>query len=315
MPSGIGSAKKLKVAILGSGNIGTDLLIKVLRSPYLECTLFAGRNLDSPGMAKAKSLGINVSDQGIKAILENQECCDIVFDATSAKDHMRHWPLLEKLGKITIDMTPSRVGKMNVPAVDLQNCLNYQNVNMISCGGQASIPVAHLIGQTHHDVDYIEVVSSIASKSAGPGTRINIDEYVETTEEALRFYSGCNRSKTILILNPAEPCVHMQTTISAKVKEPNLKELEAVFDEMVKKIQTYVPGYQIIVPPTWETNRIVISIRVGGRGDYLPVYAGNLDIINCAGIATAEEYAKKQIQPSVKSESKVEGAYVQHINS
>lgn len=286
---------------MGTGNIGTDLLIKVLRSTYLECTLFAGRNLNSPGMINAKSQGVKVSDRGIDAILENEKDCDIVFDATSARDHMRHWPLLDKLGKIVIDMTPSRVGRMNVPAVDLQNCVNYQNVNMISCGGQASIPVAYVIGQTHPDLDYIEVVSSIASKSAGPGTRINIDEYVETTEEALRFYSGCKRSKTILILNPAEPCVHMQTTISAKVKEPNLPELQRRFDEMVKKIQTYVPGYRSIVPPTWETNRIVVSIRVAGLGDYLPVYAGNLDIINCAAIATAEEYARHR-QSAVKVE-------------
>jgi len=293
----------MKVAILGSGNIGTDLLVKVLRSPLLECTLFVGRDLSSRGILKAQSLGVNVSDQGIQAVLEDPDRWDLVFDATSAQDHLRNWPLLEKVGKKVIDMTPSRIGKMNVPAVDHQNCVDYPNLNMISCGGQAALPLAYLIGQAHDEVNYIEVVSSIASKSAGPATRRDIDDYVETTESALRFYSQCKQSKTILILNPAEPSVHMQMTISAKVTVPNLQELTTTFHKMVKKIQSYVPGYEVIVPPTWETNRIVISIRVSGRGDFLPVYAGNLDIINCAAIATAEEYAKSQVgihvQPSI----------------
>ena len=303
---------KLKVAILGSGNIGTDLLVKVLRSPFLECTLFIGRRLDSPGMVKAKSLGVRVSDLSIEAIMKEPDCCDLVFDATSALAHRYHWSLLEKLGKIVIDMTPSRVGETIVPAVNVQSCLNYQNVNMVSCGGQASIPLAYLVGQTHKDVDYIEVVSSIASRSAGPGTRVNIDEYVETTEEAIQVYSGCKRAKVILILNPANPCVNMQTTISAKVKNPDLEKLNAVFGDMVSKIQGYVPGYKVIASPIWETNRIVIIVRVLGLGDYLPVFAGNLDIINCAAIATAEEYARNETKWSDELARKEN--YVQSIN-
>ena len=288
----------LKVGILGSGNIGTDLLIKVLRSPLLDCTLFMGRNLNSPGMTKAKSLGVAVSDRGIRALLEEPDRCDLVFDATSAAAHQHHWPILEKLGKIVIDMTPSKVGAMIIPAVNIESCLKYQNVNMVSCGGQAAIPLANLIGQIHPRAEYIEVVTSIASRSAGPGTRINIDEYIETTEDALKVFSGCKEAKTILILNPAIPCVNMQTTISVKVKHSELGALQLALRKMVSTLQAYVPGYQVVVPPTWEDNRIVTSIVIRGLGDYLPAYAGNLDVMNCSAIATAEEYAKHMLATS-----------------
>ena len=166
----------LRVAILGSGNIGTDLLLKIQRSPWLDCKLFIGRNLSSPGLTTASALGVPISDKSVEAILENPDCCDVVFDATSARDHLRHWPLLQALGKRVIDLTPSRAGKMCIPAVNLEECLAEQNVNMVTCGGQASVPLAHLIGKTQEDVDYVEVVSSISSRSAGPATRINIDE-------------------------------------------------------------------------------------------------------------------------------------------
>ncbi|MDD5367637.1 MAG: acetaldehyde dehydrogenase (acetylating) [Anaerolineaceae bacterium] len=286
---------KLKVAILGSGNIGTDLLIKSLRSSYLDCTLFAGRNLSSPGMVKANSLGVKISDQGIEAVLNNLENWDLLFDATSALDHIRHWALIEKLGKVVIDMTPSRVGEMCVPAINLKDCLRYRNINMVTCGGQASLPIAYMISQVHPEVEYIEVVSSIASRSAGPATRRNIDEYVETTEKALETFANAHHTKTILILNPASPCVDMQTTIFARVKRPNLEELQTKVKEMVNRIQSYVPGYRLLVPPILENNRIVVMIKVQGLGDYLPMFAGNLDIINCAAVATAEEFAKTRL--------------------
>jgi acetaldehyde dehydrogenase len=285
-------SKKLKIAILGSGNIGTDLLIKTLRSPYLECTRFIGRNLNSPGMNKASSLGIKISDLGIKEIIKDPDCCDLVFDATSALDHQYHWSILEKMGKVVVDMTPSRVGEMIIPAINLEACTNFKNVNMITCGGQASTPMAYLIGQVHETVDYIEVISSIASKSAGPATRLNIDEYVETTEKGIKTFSQCHLAKAILILNPAKPSVNMQTTIFARVQKPEIEKLGEKVKKMVEKIKTYVPGYELIVPPAFVNNRIVIMVRVHGLGDYLPKYAGNLDIINCAAIATAEEYAK-----------------------
>lgn len=285
-------AQKLKVAILGSGNIGTDLLVKILRSPLLECSIFIGQNLGSRGMCKASSLGVKCSDLSIDAIIKNPDCCDLVFDATSAQSHKKHAPILEKLGKKVIDLTPSNVGKMGIPAVNLKNCLHYSNVNMITCGGQASIPLAHVIGQTYTNVDYIEVVSSISSHSAGPATRANIDEYIETTEKGIQDFSGCKRTKAILNLNPAIPCINMQTTIFAKVEKPDIEILKPAIEDMVSKIQKYVPGYKLIVPPTIENGRIVLTIRVQGLGDYLPTYAGNLDIITCGAIAVAEEYAK-----------------------
>lgn len=284
--------EKLKVAIIGSGNIGTDLLIKVLRSPHLECGAFIGRNLSSSGMMKALSLGVPVSADGIEYIVKNPDCCDLVFDATSAKSHLEHASVLKKLNKRVIDLTPAKIGLMSVPSVNLKNCLTEFNVNMVTCGGQASIPVAYAIGQTQEDVEYIEVVSSIASRSAGPATRQNLDEYIKTTEDGLKEFSGAVRTKAILNLNPAEPCVDMQTTIFAKVKHPNIEKLSGVLAQLVEKIREYVPGYEIILGPIVENGRIVVMARVRGLGDYLPAYAGNLDIINCAAIAMAEEYAR-----------------------
>lgn len=283
---------KLKIAIIGSGNIGTDLLIKVLRSPYLECGAFIGRNLSSPGMVKALSLGVTVSAEGIDYIVKNPDCCDLVFDATSAKGHQVHAVILERLNKRVIDLTPAKVGLMSVPSVNLEDSLAQSNVNMVTCGGQASIPVAYAIGQTQTDIDYIEVVSSIASRSAGPATRQNLDEYIKTTEDGLKEFSGATRTKAILNLNPAEPCVDMQATIFAKVKNPDIAKLSKTLAELVEKIREYVPGYEIILGPIIENDRIVVMARVRGLGDYLPAYAGNLDIINCAAIAMAEQYAK-----------------------
>lgn len=282
---------KAKVAILGSGNIGMDLLVKIRRSALLECTLVAGRSFNSKGMLFAQQTGVRISDQGISAILDDPACCDIIFDATSALDHVRHWPLLEAIGKRVIDMTPSRVGEMVVPAITLDNSLDRLNINMVSCGGQASIPIAHVIAETHQDVEYIEVVSSIASKSAGPATRWNIDEYVETTEAGVSRFTGCASTKAILILNPANPPVNMQTTISAKIAHADVARLRPLIDAMVRTIKMYVPGYEMIVPPVFEQNRIVVMVRVTGLGDYLPSYAGNLDIINCAAVAAAERLA------------------------
>jgi acetaldehyde dehydrogenase (acetylating) len=283
---------KLKVAILGSGNIGTDLLIKIQRSDYLECSLFIGRNLSSPGMARAVNLGVKVSDQSINAIVKDPTCCDLVFDATSAKDAAHHWPILKALGKIVVDLTPAKLGGMCIPAVNLENAILQQNVNMITCGGQASIPIAYVIGQLHPEIDYIEVVSSISSRSAGPATRLNLDEYIETTEEGLRIFSGAKKTKAILNLNPALPSIDMQTTIFAKVLNPNVNELATAINDMIKKINKYVPGYKLLIGPIYENDRIVVMVKAQGLGDYLPKYAGNLDIINCAAIAVSEEYAK-----------------------
>jgi acetaldehyde dehydrogenase (acetylating) len=287
------NTEKVKVAILGSGNIGTDLLVKTTRSPYIECSLFIGRHLGTPGMNKANGLNVKVSDLSIYAIERDPDCCELVFDATSALDHSKHWPILKKLKKKVIDMTPSGIGEMCVPAINLDECAMYDNINMITCGGQASIPLAQVIAKTQEEVEYIEVVSSIASRSAGPATRLNLDEYVDTTERGLRKFTGCKHVKAILILNPAHPSIDMQTTVFAKVKRPDMNYLREEVNAMVKIIQKYVPGYNLLVPPIMEANRIVIMVRVRGMGDYLPKYAGNMDIINCAGMSMAERFAKE----------------------
>ena len=284
--------RKYRVAILGSGNSGTDLLIKIERSSNLECVAFIGRSLSSHGMSTALKLGAKVSDQSVQFIVDNAEIIDLVFDATSAKDHASHAIIFKNIGVRCIDLTPAKIGPMCIPSVNSSECLDEVNINMVSCGGQASIPIAVAISNTHSNIDYIEVVSSIASKSAGPATRLNLDEYIKTTETGLKKFSGAKKTKAILILNPAKPCINMITTILAKVQNPNIKALEEELDEISKKVQSYVPGYDLILGPILENDRIVIMFRIKGLGDYLPEYAGNLDIINCAAIAMAEEYAR-----------------------
>ena len=268
-------SKKLSVAVLGTGNIGTDLLVKILRSPILECKLFAGRNLSSPGMTKASLLKVPISAGGIGGILDRKSDISLVFDATSAEDHMKH----------------AKVGKMCVPAVNMKECLGSTNVNMVSCGGQASIPLAYAIMEANDKIEYLETVSSIASRSAGPATRINLDEYLSTTENGLSAFCKCSHTKAILNLNPAQPCVHMHTTVMAKAAKFDLKKTREKISEMVHVIQKYVPGYQLLLDPMIESERLIIMVRVDGYGDYLPKYAGNLDIINCAAIAFAEALA------------------------
>ena len=285
---------KLPVAILGTGNIGTDLLLKILRSPVLACRLFAGRNLASPGMTKASTLGIPVSSGGVESVLELKGDVALVFDATSAEDHLKHAPLFAQAGIVAVDLTPAKVGAMCVPSVNLEECLHLPNVNMVTCGGQAAIPLAHAIAQANEGLDYVETVSSISSRSAGPATRINIDEYLDTTETGLALFSNCHRTKAILNLNPAQPCVHMQTTVMAKLSAPDMVKTRRMVDEMVARIRTYVPGYRLILEPVMENGRLVTSVRVDGLGDYLPKYAGNLDIINCAALAFAEAYARRR---------------------
>ncbi len=282
---------KLNVAILGSGNIGTDLMVKCLRSRHLHCSLFIGRSMTSAGMSKANELGVRISDQGIRAIQADPGLCDIVFDATSALAHLQHWPVLKALGKHVIDMTPSRIGEMCVPSINLAESAAAKNINMVTCGGQASVPIVHAIAQAAKGIDYVEVVSHIASRSAGPATRINIDEYVDTTEAAVLKFSGAKRAKVMLTLNPAVPCVFMQTSVLVQLPQQDLGAIAASVGAMVGRVQAYVPGYELVLGPVWENGRIVVTVRVAGLGDYLPKYAGNLDIINCAAIAAAEHYA------------------------
>ncbi|MEK7618165.1 MAG: acetaldehyde dehydrogenase (acetylating) [Patescibacteria group bacterium] len=288
--------RKIKVGIIGTGNIGTDLLFKVQRSKYLECAIFTGRRPDSTGIARAKAMGINTSIDSVKAIEDNPDICEVVFDSTSAKGHLENAPILKKLGKFVIDLTPSRVGQMCVPALDLRSALKQDNINLVSCGGQACVPIAKAIMEVHPETKYIEVVGSIASKSAGMGTRSNIDEYIQTTRDAIEFYSGVPEAKAILILNPAEPEVWMHNTVYAVIENPNLEKLKQKISQVERQIQEYVPGYRVVLGPVYENGRLIVMSQVEGAGDFLPKYSGNLDIITSAAVRVAEEYAKNKVR-------------------
>jgi len=287
--------KRVKVGIIGTGNIGTDFLIKVQRSDVLECGIFAGRRPESRGIRKAISMGVKTSCDSIKAILDEPDCCEIVFDATSAKVHLYHAPILKELGKFAIDATPSQVGKMCIPAINIEESLSVNNVNLITCGGQGAVPIAYAIMKVHPETEYIEVVASISSKSAGSGTRANIDEFTQATRDAINLFTGVPRSKAIIILNPAEPPVLMHNTIYAKIDNPDIDKLQSEVMSMVEKLQSYVPGYKVTVGPVAESERVTVMVEVVGLGDFLPKYSGNLDIVTCAAVNIAEEYAKKKI--------------------
>jgi acetaldehyde dehydrogenase len=278
--------RPLNIAIIGTGNIGTDLLIKIGKSQQLQCTLFAGRSADSAGIHHAESLGINTSTDGIKALESNPDICDVVIDCTSAHDHIHHWEVCKTLGKPVIDMTPSKQGLCCVPAIATVHEVadEIQNINMITCGGQTTIPIAYALGQAHPDIDYIEVASSVASVSAGPATRRNLDEYIETTQSNLKKFSGAKAAKVVLVLNPAEPPIYMQSTIYAKINNPDAKAINESVNHMVERVQEYCPGFELTIPPIINGNIVTTSVKVTGAGDYLPPYAGNIDIINCAAL-------------------------------
>ncbi len=288
------AGKKVKVGILGSGNIGTDLLFKVQRSEFLECSIFCGRDPESKGLQRAREMGVPTSADSIKAIQRQPEICEIVFDATSASGHLANAPILKSLDKFVIDLTPSRVGKMCVPAINLADALTEQDVNMVSCGGQATAPIARAIMKVHPETEYIEVIGSIASKSAGPGTRANIDEYTQITKDAIEFFAGVPRAKAIIILNPAEPEVWMYNTVYATLTKPDLPRLTEEIKAVEKEIQKYVPGYKVTLGPIYEQGRLIVSTQVEGAGDFLPKYAGNLDIITSAAVKVAEEYVRSR---------------------
>lgn len=268
--------------------------MKVQKSDILECGIFAGHNPDSEGIRRAETIGIPTTVESIHYIEKYPDCCDIVFDATSAKVHRYHAPILEHLGKYTIDLTPAHVGKFCVPAINLNEALEFSNVNMITCGGQAAVPVACAL-KSVSEVKYLEIVATIASKSAGTGTRNNIDEFTQTTKKAVSELSGIRNAKAIIVLNPAEPPITMHNTIYALIDNPNMERIEMAVNEMARKIQGYVPGYRIVLGPVYENGRVTTSIEVVGAGDYLPSYAGNLDIITCAAIETARWFAMEKM--------------------
>ena len=287
-------SKKIKVGIIGTGNIGSDLLAKVMRSEYLECGIFAGHNPDSEGIRRAQNLGVPTTFESVHYMEKNPDCCQIVFDATSAKVHAYNAPILKTLGKYAIDLTPAHIGKFCVPVVNLQDALSLDNVNLITCGGQATIPIACVLNSVA-DVKYLEIVATIASKSAGIGTRNNIDEFTQTTKNAIQELSGIKNAKAIIVLNPAEPPLTMHNTVYALIDNPDMEKISNSVLEVERKIWEYVPGYKVVLGPVYENGRVTVSIEVIGSGDYLPEYAGNLDIITCAAVKIAETYAKEKL--------------------
>jgi acetaldehyde dehydrogenase len=288
--------QRIKAAIIGTGNIGCDLLTKIMRSRVLECGIFAGHNPDSNGIRFAEKLGIPTTFDSVRFIEEHPECCDIVFDATSAKSHLYNAPILERLSKFTIDLTPAHIGIFCVPLINLDDAINQKNINLITCGGQATIPIACALSAIHPDIEYLEIVATIASRSAGTGTRNNIDEFTQTTKDALAKFTGIKKTKAIIILNPAEPPVTMHNTIYALITNPDMDRISSAIKEVERRVKEYVPGYSIILGPVFENGRLTIIVQVLGIGDFLPKYAGNLDIITCAAIKIAETYAIRKFE-------------------
>lgn len=283
--------QKVKVGIIGPGNIGLDLLYKINRSPYLETDCIVNVR-ESKGIEYAKKMGVETSTNGIDHIL-SKEGIEIVFDCTSAAAHLKHAPMLKESGKFAIDLTPAAVGAYVVPSVNLTDeILESSNVNLVTCAGQATVPIVAAINEVA-DVTYAEIVSSISSKSAGSGTRKNIDEFTVTTAKALKEVGGADEAKVIIILNPAEPPIFMRNTIYTKVKNRDINVIIKAIDQCVETVRKYVPGYKILLEPIIEGDIVTTMVQVEGLGDYLPVYSGNLDIINAAAINIAENYAKK----------------------
>ncbi|SFR07828.1 acetaldehyde dehydrogenase (acetylating) [Desulfoscipio geothermicus] len=283
--------EKVKAAIVGPGNIGTDLMYKLLRSKYIEAAMMVGIYPESEGLARAKSLGIKASHEGINAVLQEPDI-KIVFDSTGAKPHLKHAPLLREAGKIAIDLTPAAVGPYVVPAVNVDEHLEAINVNMVTCGGQATVPIVAAINRVA-GVQYAEIIASLASKSAGPGTRQNIDEFTETTSRALEIVGGAKKGKAIIILNPADPPIMMHNTIYTLVKNPDEELIRSAVHDIVRRIQEYVPGYHLRVEPFVEGNKVTTIIEVTGAGDFLPTYAGNLDIMTSAAVRVGELMAMR----------------------
>ncbi|MDN7242244.1 acetaldehyde dehydrogenase (acetylating) [Planococcus sp. N028] len=288
--------RKLKVGIIGSGNIGTDLMYKIERCDSLEMSVMVGIDPDSEGLKRARDAGYAVISTGIDGLMEQLDLVDIVFDATSAYAHKKHSDLLTAAGKKVIDLTPAAIGPFTVPSVNLKANFESPNVNMVTCGGQATIPIVHAISRVV-PVEYAEIVATVASKSAGPGTRANIDEFTHTTSRAIEKVGGAEKGKAIIILNPAEPPVIMRDTVNALIKVADFEEAEVIasIKKMVAAVQEYVPGYRLRGAPQFDGQRVSVFLEVKGAGDFFPAYSGNLDIMTAAAAKVANEMAKELI--------------------
>ena len=280
----------MKVAILGPGNIGTDLMYKVLRGQRLELAMMAGVIPESEGLARATSLGIATTAKGIDPLLERDDI-RIVFDCTGAKYHRVHAPLLKAAGKIAIDLTPAAIGPYVVPAVNMGEHFDSPNINLVTCGGQATIPIVAAVSRVA-PVAYAEIVATLSSRSAGPGTRQNIDEFTKTTARGVEMVGGAAKGKALIILNPAEPPIMMRNTIYCEVETPvDEAAIRDSVNRMVEAVRTYVPGYRLRVPPLVKDRLVTTMVEVEGAADYLPKYSGNLDIITAVAVGVAERLA------------------------
>jgi acetaldehyde dehydrogenase len=304
---------KVKCAIIGSGNIGTDLMIKIMRtSKNLEMGAMVGIDPNSDGLARAARLKVPVTHEGIDGLLRMAEYKDIkvVFDATSAKAHIHNNALLQRDGKKVIDLTPAAIGPFTIPVINGDAALDAPNINMVTCGGQATIPMIYAVKRATDRVVYGEIVASISSKSAGPGTRANIDEFTETTSKAIEILGGAERGKAIIILNPAEPPLIMRDTVFTLSQGGSREAIEASILEMVAAVQRYVPGYRLKQKVQFETIgdndpvripgigltsglKTTVMLEVEGAAHYLPAYAGNLDIMTSAALVSADQWAAR----------------------
>ena len=287
---------RIKVAVIGPGNIGSDLMYKIFRSKYLEMAMMAGI-VESEGIRRAKSKGVKTTIEGVDGVVREDDI-RIAFDATSASAHLKfNGPKLKEKGIVSIDLTPAAIGPYCVPVVNLDQLQQEPDINMVTCGGQATIPVVYAVSQVA-GAAYAEIVACISSKSAGPGTRANMDEFTETTSKALEVVGGADKGKAIIVLNPAEPPLMMTNTISVKVEDTSVgfDKIREAIEKMVDEVRTYVPGYKLRVPPTMEGDRVTAIVQVEGQADFLPAYSGNLDIINSAAVAAAEKIAERMLR-------------------
>lgn len=283
--------EKVKAAIIGPGNIGSDLMYKILKSDVLEMSYMVGV-MESEGIKRAKEMGIRTTIEGLDEMLKDDDI-KIVFDATSAKAHSIHAPKIKAAGKVAFDMTPAAIGPYIVPCVNAEKLTDEVNFNMVTCGGQATVPIAYAINKAA-DSKYTEIVSCISANSAGPGTRANIDEFTETTSKALEIIGGADEGKAIIVLNPAQPPIMMTNTVFSLVKHMDEEKITAEVNKIVKKVQQYVPGYHLRTPPIFDGDKVTVIVEVEGAGDFLPKYSGNLDIINAAAVEAAEKIARSR---------------------
>ena len=292
--------KKIKCALIGPGNIGTDLLYKLLRSEVLEPVWMVGIDATSEGLVRARDMGLNTTSDGVDGLLPHvlSDNIQIAFDATSAYVHAENSLKLNELGVLMIDLTPAAIGPYCVPPVNLAANLERgaMNVNMVTCGGQATIPLVAAVSSVQ-PVAYAEIVATAASKSVGPGTRKNIDEFTRTTARAIEQVGGAKKGKAIIIVNPAEPPLIMRDTVHCLTEtEPDQAAISQAIAQMITQVQQYVPGYKLVNGPVFDGNRVSIFMEVEGLGDFLPTYAGNLDIMTAAAARTAEMFAEQLLK-------------------